>query len=125
MPRPRKCRRVCSLPDTKEFTPVCDGEGRKAVILTVDEYETIRLIDKEGYSQEECGDYMRIARTTVQQIYTNARKKIADVLVDGLPLRIEGGDYQLCDGKEHSCGCGGCRRHRKERLQTERMEEIL
>ena len=125
MPRPRKCRRVCSLPDTKEFTPVCDGEGRKAVILTVDEYETIRLIDKEGYSQEECGDYMRIARTTVQQIYTNARKKIADVLVDGLPLRIEGGDYQLCEGGAPHCRRRMCHRRQEMSIMENAAGEFI
>lgn len=87
--------------------------------MTVDEYETIRLIDKEGFSQEDCGTYMHIARTTVQQIYTSARRKIAEALVDGLALRIEGGSYQLCDGKEEDCGCGGCRRHRRRRLEQQ------
>lgn len=80
--------------------------------MAVDEYETLRLIDKEGFSQEECGKYMRIARTTVQQIYNNARKKVAIALVDGRPLKIEGGDYRLCDGAEQQCGCGGCEKHR-------------
>lgn len=79
-----------------------------AVVLTVDEYEAIRLIDKEGCSQEECSSYMKVARTTVQQIYTTARKKMADALVDGLPLRIEGGHYRLCDGREAACSFGGC-----------------
>lgn len=112
MPRPRKCRKVCHLPQTMEFVPVDSCDRSTPVILTVDEYETIRLIDKQGFSQEECGAYMKIARTTVQQIYTTARKKLADVLVDGLPLKIEGGDYQLCDGKEAYCECGGCYKHR-------------
>ncbi len=111
MPRPTKCRKVCCLPRNSGFQPECRGVGAE-IVLTVDEYETIRLIDREGFSQEECGAYMTIARTTVQQIYTAARKKIADALVEGLPLRIEGGNYQLCDGGESQCGCGGCRRHR-------------
>ena len=113
MPRPRKCRRVCRLPDNTGFRPVRCAPDAPTVILTVDEYEALRLIDKEGFSQEECGAYMRIARTTVQQIYTVARKKLAEALVEGLPLRIEGGEYQLCDGTEEYCGCGGCRRHRR------------
>jgi len=81
--------------------------------MTVDEYETVRLLDKEGFSQEECGEYMKIARTTVQQIYMSARKKMATSLVEGLPLRIEGGDYQLCNGEEMNCNCGGCKKHRE------------
>lgn len=118
MPRPRKCRKVCHLPHEKEFVPANGCQNRPSIIMTVDEYETIRLIDKEGFSQEECGEYMHIARTTVQQIYTNARKKIAETLVEGLSLRIEGGDYQLCDGKEHSCGCGGCQKHKRQKTET-------
>lgn len=73
--------------------------------MTVEEYETVRLIDKEGFSQEECGEYMDIARTTVQHIYASARKKIADAIVDGLPLRIGGGNYVVCGGV---CKCGSC-----------------
>lgn len=112
MPRPRKCRKVCCLPKNAEFVPACGSNREDTVVMTVDEYETIRLIDRQGFSQEECGQYMHIARTTVQQIYNEARKKIADALVDGRILRIEGGDYSLCDGRETSCGCGGCQKHR-------------
>ena len=111
MPRPRKCRRVCRMPEHTDFIPAGGGDGKCPVILTVDEYEALRLIDKEGLSQEECGTYMNIARTTVQQMYTTARKKLADALVDGLPLRIEGGDYRLCQGLEEGCGCARCRMH--------------
>lgn len=74
MPRPKKCRRVCDYPQTLTFLPEDHKNREQAVILTVDEYETIRLIDKEGLSQEQCGDFMQVARTTVQQIYAGARK---------------------------------------------------
>ena len=108
MPRPRKCRRVCHFPQTLAFDPAENGEGKQAIVLTVDEYETIRLIDKEGLSQEQCGELMEIARTTVQQTYASARKKLADMMVDGLPLRIQGGDYRLCDGRDTLCGFDSC-----------------
>ena len=103
MPRPRKYRNVCQFPETLAFSPEEMIIEKQPVILTIDEYETIRLIDKEGYSQEQCSEYMQIARTTVQMIYTNARKKLADVLVNGQPLRIEGGDYRLCNGENSLC----------------------
>ena len=111
MPRPKKYRKVCCLPKARIFVPIGGEEEKAEVIMTVDEYETIRLIDKQGFTQEECGRYMKIARTTVQQICTAARKKMAEALVNGLPLKIEGGEYQICDGKEAYCECGGCRRH--------------
>ena len=111
MSRPRKCRRVCSLPKVNEFRPA--GSCEDWVNLTVDEYETVRLIDREGFSQKECAGYMLIARTTVQQIYNSARKKLAAALVEGKGIRIEGGDYILCSGEEKQCGCGGCRKHRR------------
>ena len=67
MPRPKKCRKVCCLPKRSEFFPAGGGEGA-AVVMTVDEYETIRLIDHRDFSQEDCSVYMNIARTTAQQI---------------------------------------------------------
>lgn len=94
------------------FEPLKKRNNNSAVVMTVDEYETVRLIDKQGFSQEECGSYMGVARTTVQQIYNEARKKIAEALVEGIALKIEGGDYILCSGEEKSCGCGGCKKHR-------------
>ena len=102
--RPRKCRTICRFPQTLGFVPTEYEGGKMPVFLTVDEYETIHLIDREELSQEECGDRMRISRTTVQQIYASARRKLADALVDGRPLVIGGGDYRLCDGKNQPCG---------------------
>ena len=108
MPRPVKCRKVCHFPNVLEFLPAGDTEKNTPIVLTVDEYETIRLLDKEGYSQEQCAASMQVARTTVQRIYEIARKKIADALIDGHPLRIEGGDFRICDGQSSNCSFGGC-----------------
>lgn len=110
MPRPRKCRRVCKLPKINEFVPICGS--KETVIISVDEFETIRLIDKEGLSREECAEYMQIARTTAQQIYNDARQKIATALVTGKNIRIEGGDYMLCDEKDCKC----CRRKKNKSI---------
>lgn len=109
MPRPRKCRRVCRLPENDGFLPRRGG-GAAPVILNVDEYEALRLIDREGLSQEQCGEYMHIARATVQQIYASARKKLADCLVEGRPLEISGGQFRLCGGEEAPCGRCACHR---------------
>ena len=122
MARPFKARRVCSQPTIDVFGPL-NQESETRVELTLEEYETIRLIDLLDCTQEECATQMGVARTTVQAVYNSARKKLAAALVDGLPLRIEGGSYQLCDGKEEACGCGGCRRHLRACSQKTLMEE--
>lgn len=117
MARPRKWRKVCCLPDNDAFGPMGRTiNSEDIIIMSIDEYETIRLIDLESYTQEECALQMGVARTTVQGIYNDARKKIAESLVNGKMLRISGGDYHLCDGNRHNvssqgspCGCGGCR----------------
>lgn len=102
MPRPRKCRKVCCLPNNDGFVPVRGGEELTPIVLNVDEYESIRLIDREGFSQEQCGEYMRIARTTVQQIYAAARKKLADALVEGLPAANRGRGFYTLQRKQRS-----------------------
>ena len=110
MARPIKCRKVCCLPDSNQFGPLNAPKILdNFVTMTVEEYETIRLIDLQGFMQEECAEQMNIARTTVQRIYNDARKKLAESLVNGKTLKIEGGDYRLCDGLENLCECGGCR----------------
>ncbi len=128
MPRPRKCRRVCSLPGHRRFGPLLRGEdGGRAITMTVDEFEAIRLIDLEGLSQEECAESMGVARTTAQAIYSSARVKLAECLVHGLELAVEGGDYVLCQGESHGCGCGHCHgrrcRHREENQSGQNDEE--
>ena len=113
MPRPMKWRKVCCLPDSTRFGPLdIPAGGETAVNMTVDEYETIRLIDLERFTQEECAERMNVSRTTVQGIYEEARRKLAESVVNGKVLWIQGGEYRLCEGGEHGCGRGGCRRHR-------------
>ncbi len=119
MARPIKCRRVCREPQTLLFAP-SGGKNGNPVILAVDEYETIRLIDYEGLSQEKCAAHLDVARTTVQKIYDTARKKLASALVQGLSLKIEGGEYRLCSGNEDSCPRADCYKNQigiKERLK--------
>lgn len=103
MPRPTKCRRICALPQMREFGPLQPGNEQGAVVLSVDEYEVIRLIDWLDMNQEECAAQMEVARTTVQAIYTSARRKLADALVNGRMLRIDGGNYRVCPRQQNCC----------------------
>ena len=121
MPRPRKCRRICALPRWNTFGPL-EGGAAELVEMAVEEYEAVRLIDLLGCTQEECAGQMGVARSTVQQVYDRARRKLATALVEGRQLVISGGDYMLCAQAEgcagrdcarrqctrRRCGCGGC-----------------
>ncbi len=107
MPRPRRCRRVCAEPTIEKFLPHPD-EGRPCVILNVDEYEALRIIDLEKRSHEECAAQMEISRTTATEIYEKARFKVADAIVNAKPLVITGGHYRICLG-ENCTNCPGAR----------------
>ncbi|MCX7695964.1 MAG: DUF134 domain-containing protein [Caloramator sp.] len=111
MPRPRKYRRVCCLPMVNEFGPLKEKDLNKFVLMTVEEYETIRLMDLENLSQEETAERMGVARSTIQRIYEEARKKLADFIVNGKILKIEGGDYRVCDFNKDDNRCPSCRRY--------------
>lgn len=94
MARPQKCRKVCYEPEYALFLP--DGfPSSEIIILSIDEYEVIRLLDVEGFDQNQCAKQMGVARTTITQIYEVARKKIADAMVNGKTLKIQGGNYSL------------------------------
>lgn len=109
MARPRKWRNVCRLPEFNRFGPLTEKSDAGHVLsMSVDEFETIRLIDLDGFTQEECAVQLNVSRTTVQGIYQEARRKLADSLVNGKELLIDGGDYHLCDGRGGGCG-RGCR----------------
>ena len=127
MPRPFKWRRVCCLPENNRYGPLNAAENDNGIVrMSVDEYEAIRLIDTEGYTQEKCAEHMNVSRSTIQSIYDSARKKLSDSLVFGKVLWIEGGEYRLCDGMSNGCGGGGCHRHRCGRnahFESERNDQ--
>lgn len=108
MSRPRKWRKICCLPENDKFGPLEHSDTEEYLNMSIDEYETIRLIDLEGYTQEECAGKMNVARTTVQGIYNNARNKLAESLVHGKILVICGGNIELCDGTRKECSGGRC-----------------
>lgn len=112
MPRPRKFRRICCDPDTRVFGPLGQcAMQTEALILSLDEFESLRLIDMEHKTQEECAQSMNVARATVQKIYEDARFKVSKALVLGLTLRIEGGDVEYLSEAEQRAQ--GCQRHRR------------
>ena len=115
MPRPVKWRKVCCMPESNQFGPLdMEAESRGSIKMTIDEYETIRLIDLEQFTQEECAASMNVARTTVQAIYNSARMKLAECLVLEKELCIEGGDYVVCEKASDGCGHRQCCRRNQE-----------
>lgn len=92
MSRPNKYKKIGKLPQYTQFK----GENNHLkIILSLEEYETIRLIDYLGYSQLECAHQMEVSRATIVALYNNARKKIARFLLEGCDLEINGGHYQI------------------------------
>lgn len=112
MPRPRKPKIICSMPLYNEFGPREAPITGEPVILSVEEYETIRLIDHKGMDQSQCANELGVARSTVQRLYSDARTKIAKSIVTGKHLNISGGDYKLCPKRNNPALCEGCGRRR-------------
>ncbi|HDP74162.1 MAG TPA: DUF134 domain-containing protein [Candidatus Woesearchaeota archaeon] len=100
MPRPRRCRLVESEPRVSFFKPSgirkLDLEEAR---LDVDEFEAVRLKDLESLEQGECARRMGISQPTFHRLLASARKKIADSIVNGKALRIEGGSFTLAKGR--------------------------
>ncbi|MBU5678512.1 MAG: DUF134 domain-containing protein [Candidatus Aenigmarchaeota archaeon] len=94
MPRPRICRRVCFEPNVTYFKPIgIRMINLEEVILTVDEFEAVRLKDLEGLEEEMAAKKMNISQPTFNRLITSARKKIADAIVNGKAIKIEGGNF--------------------------------
>jgi predicted DNA-binding protein (UPF0251 family) len=96
MPRPRIIRRVLFEPNINYFKPAgVPLSGLAEIVLTVDEFEAVRLKDLEGMEQEEAASKMKISQPTFHRLILSARKKIADAIVNGKAIRIEGGHYKM------------------------------
>jgi uncharacterized protein len=96
MSRPCKCRRVASMPGVTYFKPAgIPLRALEEVQLSIEEAEAIRLKDLEGMEQEEAAVRMAVSRPTFQRILASARRKIADVLLNGKAVRIEGGHFEV------------------------------
>ncbi len=101
MPRPRLCRRVWLEPSFTYFKPagVRIRELQESV-LAVDEFEAIRLKDLLLMEQEEAAAKMNISQPTFNRLLHSARKKLADAIVNGKAIRIEGGNFEFARGRK-------------------------
>jgi len=92
MARPRLFRRIAFSPNITYFKPRgVPLRELEEVLLPVDEFEAVRLKDLEGLEQEECARKMNISQPTFHRLILSARKKVADAIINGKAIRIEGG----------------------------------
>ena len=118
MPRPKCCRKVGCVPDKNYFKPRgIPASDLEEVILNLDEFEAVRLADFEGFYQEDGARKMDISRQTFGRIIDTAHKKIADVLINGKALKIEGGDVSIEELKR--IRCPHCKREYDSSISTE------
>jgi len=103
MGRPRHKTKVQIPPRVKSFIP--EGyyaDETDAVVLEVEEYEAIRLLDYEDLSQAEAAEYMEVSRPTLTRIYERARNKMAVALVEARKVLIDGG-HAVYEGSWYKC----------------------
>ncbi|MGN9136169.1 NifB/NifX family molybdenum-iron cluster-binding protein [Clostridium sp. HCP1S3_B4] len=96
MARPDKIKNICKMPQYTEFNAINSKICNTSLVLSIDEYEVLRLIDYNGLTQEMCAKQMAVSRASIQSIYNNARKKISRFIIEGLPLKIYGGNVSIC-----------------------------
>jgi predicted DNA-binding protein (UPF0251 family) len=122
MVRPQKHRRVAFNPEISYFKPrgipMFDLEE---VRLTVDQREAIRLSDLLGMSHEDAGRRMGVSRATFGRIVQRARMAVADALINGKAINVEGGNYKLIS-TTRIFYCNNCSREWEEPLGTGRPE---
>ena len=105
MPRPFRCRRIAYAGNFFHFVPRGIRNFEESV-LTVDEFEAIRLIDFEEIEQSKASKKMKISQPTLSRILKSARKKISDAVVNGKSIKISGGEYKMVEQKGRGIGLG-------------------
>jgi len=104
VPRPPCPRRVAGLPGRDYFKPRgVPVAALQEVVLRVDELEALRLGDLEGLYHEQAAEHMNVSRPTFGRIIGAARKKVAEALVEGKALRIEGGPIEMAGVRHFRC----------------------
>ncbi len=93
--RPKKVRYIQRMPQITQFSPRGKPGRPEEVELTLDQYETIKLADFQGFQQDEAASAMRISRQSFGRILQQARRICADALVNGKIIRIRVGDVQV------------------------------
>ena len=113
MPRPFCCRRIAGRPAVPVFKPIgIPVIELEEVVMSLDEFEALRLADLDALYQEQAAEQMKVSRTTFSRIIDSAHRKIADAIVHGKALRIEGGPVQL--GRRRCCRMHDHRVNREE-----------
>lgn len=122
MPRPQKRRQIGRNPGVCYFKPRgVPLRDLKEVALTVDEYEAVRLADLRGLPHEQAGNCMGVSRATFGRILQRARRKIAEAIVNGMAIRIEGGNYRAADKEILVFICEACGRTWNATPETETL----
>jgi predicted DNA-binding protein (UPF0251 family) len=95
---------VDSIPESNYFKPRgIPLSMLEEVVLAVDECEAIRLADLEGLYQEQAAEKMKVSRQTFGRIIESARRKVAEALVKGKALKIEGGEFEMSEMRKFKC----------------------
>jgi predicted DNA-binding protein (UPF0251 family) len=107
MPRPRHFRRVAFQPDVTFFKPAgVRITALETIVLTMEEFEAVRLKDFLGLEQETAAQKMNISQPTFYRLITSARRKIADALINGKAIRVEGGVFKMVVPRGQGRGMG-------------------
>ncbi len=95
------------MPEVNYFKPAgVPMVNLKESVLTVSEYEAIRLIDSNSVSQKKAGKKMKISQPTLSRLLKSARKKLSDAIVNGKAIKIKGGSYRMAQPKGKGLGPG-------------------